>query len=398
MTPHIVLAGGGTAGHVNPMLSIARAVRERNPEAQVSIIGTSAGLESTLVPAAGFDMDTIEKVPFPRRPGLDMLRFPRRWRTERRAVKAILERRGADVVVGVGGFASAPAYWAAHKLSIPLVVHEQNARAGMANRLGARWAAFTGTVYEGTGLRSKGPVVRVGLPLREQIARMAERLEDDRDGARTSARIRLGLDPSLPVVLVTGGSLGALSVNTAVADAAGSLLKVAQVVHLTGRGKLEDVKARVARSAGAGRVCGLGSLEDGQYHAVEYWERMDLAFAAASLVICRAGAGTVAEISALGVPAVYVPLPIGNGEQRYNAQPLVEAGGGLLVDDADFTAEWVSSHVPALVGDVLGLSRMGRAAWGYGVRDAADVMARVVLDVAAGKPAWPTAVSSGNQA
>ncbi len=379
--PSIVFAGGGTAGHVNPLLAMASAVREAAPEAAIGVIGTAVGLEKDLVPAAGFEMDTIEKVPFPRRPNAYMFRFPRKWRTETAKVRRILEQRHADVVVGVGGYAAAPAYYMAHKMGIPVVIHEQNARAGMANRLGARWATFIGTVYDNTGLTSTAPIERVGLPLRAPIASMAKQLEKDRPMARTSAQIKLGLDPMLPVILVTGGSLGAQSINNAVSRAAKSLLEVAQVVHLTGKGKIEAVRATVSQSNPM-QLTGLGEYGSGNYHAVEYWERMDLAFAAADLVVCRSGAGTVAEISALGVPAIYVPLPIGNGEQKFNAQPVVDAGGGIMVQDSDFTARWVEENVPALIHDRVRLAAMGKAAWEYGIRDAAQVMARHVLDIA----------------
>ena len=382
---HIVLAGGGTAGHVNPLLSIAAAIARRDPQASLSVIGTQVGLESTLVPAAGLPMDTIEKVPFPRKPNGYMFRFPGLWKAETAKVRRILAERQADVVVGVGGYAAAPAYYAAHKAGIPIVIHEQNARAGMANKLGARWASFIGTVYDGTGLKSSAPIRRVGLPLREPIARMAAKLEADRDTTRTSAKIRLGLDPQLPMILVTGGSLGALSLNNAVSQAADTLLDLGQVVHLTGKGKIDAVRSTVATVAGESRICGLGDSSEGSYHATEYWERMDEAFAAADLVICRSGAGTVAEITALGVPAIYVPLPIGNGEQRFNAQPVVDAGGGLLVDDADFTADWVKQHVPALVHDRTRLHAMGKAAWSYGIRDAADAMSQEVLRIASSR-------------
>lgn len=382
---HIVLAGGGTAGHVNPLLSIAAAIARRDPQASLSVIGTQVGLESTLVPAAGLPMDTIEKVPFPRKPNGYMFRFPGLWKAETAKVRRILAERQADVVVGVGGYAAAPAYYAAHKAGIPIVIHEQNARAGMANKLGARWASFIGTVYDDTGLKSAAPIRRVGLPLREPIARMAAKLETDRDTTHTSAKIRLGLDPQLPMILVTGGSLGALSLNNAVSQAADTLLDLGQVVHLTGKGKIDAVRSTVATVAGESRICGLGDSSEGSYHATEYWERMDEAFAAADLVICRSGAGTVAEITALGVPAIYVPLPIGNGEQRFNAQPVVDAGGGLLVDDADFTADWVKQHVPALVHDRTRLHAMGKAAWSYGIRDAADAMAQEVLRIASSR-------------
>ncbi|NMN01678.1 UDP-N-acetylglucosamine--N-acetylmuramyl-(pentapeptide) pyrophosphoryl-undecaprenol N-acetylglucosamine transferase [Bifidobacterium panos] len=383
---HIVLAGGGTAGHVNPLLSVAEAIRRLDPQAQVSVIGTAVGLERDLVPAAGYELDAIEKVPFPRRPNMAALRFPAQWRRESAKVRRILESRHADVVAGFGGYASAPAYAVAHRMGLPLVIHEQNARAGMANKLGARWADFIGVVYEGTGLKPRkgGDLARVGLPLRPVIADLAARFEHDRADVRRQAAVQLGVDPARPLVLVTGGSLGAVSLNRAVAGASAELLRVAQVVHLTGKGKADEVRRLVAANASEDCITGLGAESEGtgDYHIAEYLERIDLAFACVDLVVCRSGAGTVAELTALGLPAVYVPLPIGNGEQRFNAQPVVEAGGGLMVADAEFTPSWVSEHVPALLSDAPGLRRMGGKAWEYGIRDAADTMARHILDLA----------------
>ena len=384
--PHLVLAGGGTAGHVNPLLSVAAAIRERCPQAAVSVIGTAVGLEHDLVPAAGFPLDLIEKVPFPRRPGKAALDFPRRWRREVQRVRGYLQDRSADLVVGFGGYASAPAYRAARNLGLPIVVHEQNARAGMANKLGARWADFVGTAYEDTGIRARAgvPVHRVGLPLRPAIARLARQMEADPARARRESAQSLGLDPDRPILLVTGGSLGALSLNKAVAGAAKQLLDRTQVIHLTGRGKADQVKEQVAADLGDAAINDLDPAHRGQgdYHMAEYLERIDLAFACADLVVCRAGAGSVSELAALGVPAVYVPLPIGNGEQRFNAQPVVRAGGGIMVDDAALDAEWVDDHVPALMADRGRLADMRRRAWGYGIRDAAQVMAEQILTMA----------------
>ena len=383
---HIVLAGGGTAGHVNPLLSVAAAIGRIEPDAKVSVIGTAVGLEKDLVPAAGLELDTIEKVPFPRRPNLYMLRFPGKWAAETRKVRSILEDRQADVVVGFGGYASAPAYATAHRMGVPIIIHEQNARAGMANKLGSRWAEFIGTVYEGTGLKPAkgGEIERVGLPLRPAIASLVTKLETDRAAARAEAARELGVDPDRPLVLVTGGSLGAVSLNRAVAAASGDILKVAQVVHLTGKGKSDEVTKLVDVNAGAGHLNGLGpqSAGKGDYHVAEYLERIDLAFACADLVICRSGAGTVAELTALGLPAVYVPLPIGNGEQRFNAQPVVDADGGLMVADSDLTPSWVREEIPTLLADGERLTAMGANAWGYGIRDAAETMARRVLELA----------------
>lgn len=382
----IILAGGGTAGHVNPLLAVADAIRRSEPDADIIALGTAVGLEADLVPAAGYRLETIEKVPFPRRPGVYMVKFPAKWRRETAKVRDLIGAQGTQVVVGFGGYASAPAYAAAHKLGVPVVIHEQNAHAGMANKLGSRWARFIGTAYDGTGLTPAkgGAVERVGLPLRPAIAALAEQLQHDRAGVRERNARELGLDPERPVIVVTGGSLGAASLNRAVSGTAGTLVRHTQIVHLTGKGKIDEVRDRVVQSAGAQVLTGLG--EDSQpgrdYHVAQYLERIDKAFACADLVICRSGAGTVSELTALGLPAVYVPLPIGNGEQRFNAQPVVEAGGGLLVDDHDFTTTWVEEHIPALLADPATLRGYGERAWRYGIRDAADRMARRVLDIA----------------
>lgn len=384
-TRHIVLAGGGTAGHVNPLLAVANAIRDMDPEASISVIGTAVGLEHDLVPQAGFELETIEKVPFPRRPNMDALRFPAAWARQRGLTKRILERRQARIAVGFGGYASAPVYASAHALGIPIVIHEQNARAGMANRLGARWADYIGTAYEGTGLKARrgARIERVGLPLRPTIAELCRRMETDRDEVRNEAAAQLGLDAHRPVVVVTGGSLGAVNVNRAVAASAAALLPYAQIVHLTGRGKADEVRELVSVSAGDAAVCGLGADETGKgdYHVAEYLERIDLAFACADMVICRSGAGTVSELTALGLPAVYVPLPIGNGEQRFNAQPVVRSGGGVMVADGDFTKEWVTGHVPGMLADAERLRGYARASWRYGIRDAAQVMACRILEM-----------------
>lgn len=386
---NIVLAGGGTAGHVNPLLSVADAIRRIEPDAGLSVIGTAVGLEHDLVPQAGYELDTVEKVPFPRRPNKDALTFPWRWSREKRKVRAILERRKAQVVVGFGGYASAPVYSVAHTMGIPVVIHEQNARAGMANKLGAKWASFIGTAYENTGLKpGKGTTIeRVGLPLRPAIAQLAARIRTDYPAVRAQAAAQLGIDPGRPVVVITGGSLGALSLNTAVAGAAADLLKRAQVIHLTGKGKIAQVEADVTAKAGADALNDLDPAHAGQgdYHVAQYLERIDLAFACADLVICRAGAGTVCELTALGLPAIYVPLPIGNGEQRFNAQPVVDADGGMMVADSDFTAAWVRDHIAGLLDDPQRLHELGDHAWQYGIRDAADIMARHILSLAAAR-------------
>jgi UDP-N-acetylglucosamine--N-acetylmuramyl-(pentapeptide) pyrophosphoryl-undecaprenol N-acetylglucosamine transferase len=202
------------------------------------------------------------------------------------------------------------------------------------------------------------------MPLRAAISSL------DRPARRAEARASFSLDPDRPTLLVFGGSQGAASLNRAAVGAADALTAAGvQVLHARGP-KNTDVSVP-ARPEGAA-----------PYVVVDYLERMDLAYAAADLALCRAGAVTVAEVSAVGLPAVFVPLPIGNGEQRRNALPVVEAGGGLLVDDADLDPAWLEAHLVPLLTDPAMLASYGRSAALAGVQDADDRLASIVEEVA----------------
>lgn len=362
--PSIVLAGGGSAGHVNPLLATADALRRLNPDAVITVLGTEQGLERDLVPQRGYPLRTIPKVPFPRRPNRAAIAFPTALRRAIKATAAVLDEVGADVVVGFGGYVAAPAYLTARSSGRPIVIHEQNARPGMANRLGARFAAAVAITFGSTPL--KGSEV-VGLPLRREISTL------DRQAARPEAAEAFGLEADRRTLLVFGGSLGAQRLNEAFAAAADDLIAAdLQVLHITGAGKHLEVSA--------------AARESGRYVAREYTDRMDLAYAIADLAVCRAGAGTVCELTACGIPAIYVPLPIGNGEQRLNAADVVHAGGGLLVEDGKVTDDWVRSEVIPLVADDAALQAMADRAVLAGHQDADERLARTILQVA-GSPA-----------
>jgi len=359
----VVLAGGGSAGHVSPLLATADALRRLAPETVVTALGTSRGLEASLVPARGYPLELVPRVRVPRKPSPGWLRLPGRLRAAVTAAGGVLDRTGADVVVGFGGYVSAPAYLAAHRRRIPVVVHEANPRAGLANRLGARYATRVATATDGvSGLKD---TVTVGLPLRQEIAGL------DRDAARPEGRAAFGLRPDLPTLLVTGGSQGARTLNTAVLGAAPALAAAGiQVLHAAG--PRNDVPPpRLPADAPP-------------YVLVPYLDRMELAYAAADLVLCRSGANTCAELTAVGLPGAYVPLPHGNGEQRLLAEPVVAAGGGLLVEDAGCTPEWVADTLAPVLADPDRLERMAKAAGALGHRDADVTLARMVLEVALG--------------
>lgn len=345
MTTYL-LAGGGTAGHVNPLLAVADALRERDPQATVLVLGTKEGLEARLVPERGYELLIVDKVPFPRRPNRQAVAFPARFRRAIAQVRAHIREHGVDVLVGFGGYASAPAYVAAKRELVPFVVHEANAKPGLANVLGARRAAAVGVAFEGTPLR-RAEVV--GMPLRREVVAL------DRPAVRAEAAEAFGLDPARPVLLVFGGSLGAQHLNEALADSWGDVLAAGwQLLHVTGeRSDLPDPE-----------VPG--------YALRRYVDRMHLAFALADVVVSRAGAATVSEISALGIPAVYVPYAVGNGEQRLNAAAAVAAGAALLLEDATFTGDAVRKVVIPLLTDPARISGMAAAAEHAGTRNGTE--------------------------
>ena len=379
----VVLAGGGTAGHVEPALAVADALSALQPGIRIAALGTARGLETRLVPERGYDLRLVTPVPLPRRLNLDLLRLPWRVRRSVRETRAVFDAVAADVVVGFGGYVAVPAYLAARgrfpgrsaptrrgrfpgrfaparRGRVPVVVHEANARAGLANRLGARIARRVLAAVPDSGLPDAEVV---GMPLRASITGL------DRATLRAEARAHFGFADDARVLLVFGGSQGAASINRAVSAAAGELAAAGvSVLHAHGPKNTLDLRTP--------------EPGDPPYVAVPYLSRMDLAYAAADLAICRSGAMTVAEVSAVGLPAVYVPLPVGNGEQRLNALPVVDAGGGLLVADADLTPACIGGEVVRLITDTPRLAAMTAAAAGVGHRDAARRVAEVVLDVA----------------
>jgi UDP-N-acetylglucosamine--N-acetylmuramyl-(pentapeptide) pyrophosphoryl-undecaprenol N-acetylglucosamine transferase len=349
-----VLAGGGSAGHVSPLLALADRLMADDPDGEIVALGTAAGLEARLVPARGYRLHLVPKVPLPRRPSPRALRLPLDLVAAVRASRQAIDDLHADVVVGFGGYVAAPAYLAARRAGVPIVVHEQNSRPGFANRLGARFTRSVAVSFPGTPLRH---AVRTGLPLRREI------VELDRAALRPAAREAFGLDPARTTLLVFGGSLGAQRLNEVVPSVAAELASNGiQVLHVSGNGK-----SVAAPAAGGAR-----------YVVVEYVDRMELAYAAADVVVGRAGANTVSELTALGLPGAYVPLPIGNGEQRLNAAPVVEAGGGLMVADAEFDPAWVRSNLLPLLADPGRREAMGKAAAGFGRLDADVRLAELV--------------------
>ena len=354
MTTYL-LAGGGTGGHVNPLLALAERIRAVEPDATILALGTKEGLETKLVPERGFELLTVERLPFPRKPGRYALTFPGRFSKAIRAVREILNSRHVDVVVGFGGYASAPAYLAAKRSHVPYVIHEANALPGMANKLGRGSAAAIALAFKSTKL--KGGVL-TGMPLRTEIEAAIGA------SSKEIAREHFGLDPKTSTLLVTGGSLGARSINNAILASQGFLDAAGvQVLHIVGgNSDLEEVRSK--------------SLV-----RIKYCDRMDLAIAAADLAICRSGASTVCEFGSFGLPSVFVPYPVGNGEQRFNASDLVDAGGAIIVDDANFDSKYVRDQIIPLISNIKRLKEMSIAAKSSSIANGTHLLYELVRSV-----------------
>jgi UDP-N-acetylglucosamine--N-acetylmuramyl-(pentapeptide) pyrophosphoryl-undecaprenol N-acetylglucosamine transferase len=368
----VVLAGGGTAGHIEPALALADALRQADSSIEVTCLGTERGLETRLVPLRGYELALIPAVPLPRSVTPKLLTVPGRLAGAVHTAGKVLDRVHADVLVGFGGYVATPAYLAAKRHNVPIVVHEANPQPGIANRLGSHLTQYVYTGNPETKLRN---AKYLGLPIRRQIAEL------DRFALGDKARAHFGLRPDLPVLLVTGGSQGAKSLNRALAGSVNAIRNAGvQVLHVTGPKNGDDIQVA------PGNV---------PYVAVPYVDRMDLAYAAADFALCRAGAMTCAELTAVGLPAVYVPLPIGNGEQRLNALPIVQRGGGLLVDDAELSADWIKSSLLPVLTNIDQVAAMSEAAASLGRRDADRQLAAAVIEIMIAEGARRNAAAPG---
>jgi len=374
----VLLAGGGSAGHIEPALALADALRRVRPGSEVTCLGTERGLETRLIPLRGYPLELIPAVPMPRTMTPALLTVPGRLAGAVNAAAAVLDQTRAQVLVGFGGYVATPAYLAARRRKVPIVVHEANPRPGLANRIGARFTTHVFTGHPDTQIRNGK---YLGIPIRREIAEL------DRLAIGDKARAHFGLRPDLPVLLVTGGSQGARSLNTAVFGAAGWLKEAGvQVLHIIGPRNGAEAPVSEKGTAEAGGV---------PYVATPYIDRMDLAYAAADFALCRAGAMTCAELTAVGLPAAYVPLPIGNGEQRLNALHDRQRGGGMLVSDADLTPGWIRDTLLPVLVNIDQVADMSDAAASLGRGDADRWLAEAVIEVAEGSDGDQSADHAG---
>jgi len=321
----IVLAGAGTAGHIEPALAVADAWRKEFPKTDFEFVGTATGLENILVTDAGYKLVSIPKVTLPRSFSLAGLLAPIRFGQALSSSLQIVN--GAECVIGFGGYVCAPIYLAAALRRIPFVMHEANAIPGWANKFGA---LLGGAMAVGKPVKSgkfrKAEVV--GLPLKPAISAALDSAKSDWPAARNSAKAQLKLKSEKPLLLIMGGSQGSAAINSIVASSLTNLLTDFEIIHSVG---------------GKNQL----PLASSGYQPVSYIDDMATAYLAADLIIGRSGAITCAEVNALGKYAIFIPLAIGNGEQARNADFLIEQGRAVLVPQSDFSAQWLIRNLPS---------------------------------------------------
>lgn len=358
MSKRYIFAGGGSAGHVEPALAVATALRTLEPDADCIFLGTASGLETSLVPARGFELCLIPKVPAPRKFSLAALAFPVRYLESVRVARRAL--RGASALIGFGGYVSASAYIAARVTKVPFVIHEANARPGLANRLGRKFAARTAVNF--ASVKRQWPESRLtGMPIRESIINVAKLDQTERAALRAQAARKWGFDPARPIIAVFGGSLGSRQINLAIAELVSGGIGQLQFIHALG-------SANELPPAQPG------------YLPQAYFEDMAMIYGGCDLVIARSGAVTCAELEAVARFAILVPLPHGNGEQSANAAQLEATDRALVVKDVDLNGAWLRRNLEAALTKARAL-----VVSGYSDPAAAMQLARLLVEIAAEK-------------
>ena len=338
----LLFAGGGSAGHIEPALAVARGWNLERPLDELIFIGTESGLEQTLVPAAGFTLRNIPKVAISRSLSPSLLKVPFQLIAANTTTMKYLD--GVDCAIGFGGYVSGPLYIAAKLKRIPFVIHEQNARPGWANRMGARLTPFTAISYPvESGALAEAELT--GLPLRRDVLQAIEAAESNWKSARTKAKAKVAarylVKASNPLIFIFGGSQGSQAIN--------------QIIE-SSRQYLESHDISVIH--GVGRNNPLPESSD-SYKALSYIDEMADLYLAADLLIARSGAVTCAEAAALSRYNLFIPLPVGNGEQALNAQALVRADRAEIIEQKNFTSEWFCANIERLLAESARRSESG---------------------------------------
>lgn len=379
----VLIAAGGTGGHIYPGITVAQTLLARDPKVDVLFVGRANGLEAEIVPRLGFPFETVPAAYLQRKLSLSVLKTG--W-TSIRGLKqslAIIKRFRPDVALGTGGYVSGPVIAAAKLSNVPTVIQEADAFPGLTSRLLGRFVDIValGTEQAAPHFSGAKRVEITGNPIRTEIV----------ERSREEGYKALRLDPKRKTVLLFGGSQGGATLNRAMQEAARSLLETGvQIVWQTGsaafREAVKAMEAGLPRKSVQRSVDTNGSpIRFGHLHMLPFIDDMASAYAAADVVVCRAGAITLAELTARGLPAILIPYPhAAQNHQMVNARVVEQAGGARVIEDEQLTAETLLAVLKPLMADSDSLKQMAAASRSLGRPDAAARIADLILQSATG--------------
>lgn len=365
----ILIAGGGTGGHINPGIAIARCVKRNVPDSEILFVGTGKGLENDLVPREGFALSRISVKGFSRRFSPEILVSAAAFVRGLFQSWNVIKKFKPHVVVGTGGYVCGPVVLCAVLASIPTIIHEQNAFPGMTNRVLARFVDVTAVSFEESGKYLKRPrrLVVTGNPVREGIL----------NADRREARKRKGISPDTPFVLIAGGSGGAEKLNAAVADMLCNYYREGdfQLLFATGQTRFDDAISRIRTSNPA-------VLDIKGVNIVPYIYDMECAMAAADMMVTRGGAITISELTVLGVPSIIIPSPnVTANHQEFNARALESRKAAVVILEQNLDGKTLYDNIRKLLSDRAGLDEMSRNAKDMGIRDATEKIYNLIKEM-----------------
>jgi UDP-N-acetylglucosamine--N-acetylmuramyl-(pentapeptide) pyrophosphoryl-undecaprenol N-acetylglucosamine transferase len=360
----VLIAGGGTAGHINPGLAIAKYIKLKSPESEIIFVGTERGLETRLVPREGFELKIIKVRGFRRKLSKDtFIAFKEMFQGLAEA-RRIIKGFKPDMVIGTGGYVCGPVVFSAALQKIPTLIHEQNAFPGVTNRILSRFSNITAISFKESEKFFKGAkkIMLTGNPIRKEM------LEIERSKARESLKV----DKSNPLVVIFGGSLGAEKINQSVVDMLKTCYREGafRIIYATGEKQYKNIMER------------LEGLSFPSVQVLPYIFDMAGVMAAADLVVCRAGAITISELTALSVPSIMIPSPyVTANHQEHNAKALEKHGAALVILEKDLDGELLHKKINDTIKNKSKLKEMSKNAGVVGVRDAAEKIYSLVMDI-----------------
>lgn len=362
----ILLSGGGTGGHIYPALALMNRMKELDPDAEFLYVGTERGMESTIVPKAGVPFKSVEIQGLRRSFSLENFKTIYLMIKSISESKKIIKEFSPDVVIGTGGYVCAPVLYAASRLGIPSIIHEQNSVAGVTNKFLARYVSRICLCFEDARAdfnKYAEKIIFTGNPRAQEVANMKQK----------ASLTRYGLQNELPTVLVFGGSRGAAKINQSMTEAMPLFKQKAyQVILVTGEQHFEKITLQI------------NSLDENleNVRIVPYVEEMPALFKKVNVVVCRSGATTLTELTALGIPSILIPSPyVTNNHQLKNAQSLEKKGAAFIIEEKELDAKGIFEAINSLMMDQKKQKEMAEASSSLGISDAADRLIAVIKEV-----------------